>query len=112
MKKSTVSRPSSASSPRRSGPDAVARGLDRTNGGSHEDGERQMLLAAMNAFRQGDFSVRLPAGWAGVHGKIADAFNDVLAVSERRARETARLSRQVGREGRLKQRLEQQHRQL
>ena len=53
----------------------------------------RQLLAAMLAFREGDFGVRLPADLVGLHGKIADAFNDIVAVSERRARETARARR-------------------
>ena len=67
--------------------------------------ETQLLLEAMLAFRNGNFSGRLPVGWTGVYGKIADAFNDVLAMNERRAQETARVSRLVGREGKLKQRM-------
>jgi len=67
--------------------------------------ENQMLLQALQAFRQGDFSVRLPASWTGIHGKIADAFNDVLTMNERRSKETARVSHVVGREGRLRQRM-------
>src|SRR5262245_49876029 len=63
------------------------------------------LLMAMLAFRDGDFAVRLPSDLTGLDGKIADAFNDVIAVSERRARETARISRSVGKEGKLKQRM-------
>jgi len=63
------------------------------------------LLDAMLAFRSGDFSVRMPSDETGLRGKIADAFNDILAVSERRAEETARVSRVVGKEGKLKQRM-------
>ncbi|MFZ2281227.1 MAG: HAMP domain-containing protein [Prosthecobacter sp.] len=59
----------------------------------------------MLAFRKGDFTTRLPEGWTGVRGKIADAFNDVLGMSERRAGEAARVSRVVGKEGRLRQRI-------
>ena len=51
------------------------------------------LLEAMLAFRSGDFSVRLPSGWFGIYGKIADTFNDVLIMNERRASETARVQR-------------------
>ena len=65
----------------------------------------RQLLAAMLAFRSGDFAVRMPSDLTGVNGKIADAFNDIAAVSERRARETARVSRAVGKEGKLKQRM-------
>ena len=49
--------------------------------------------------------MRLPSDLTGVDGKIADAFNDIAAVSERRARETARVSHAVGKEGKLKQRM-------
>jgi hypothetical protein len=44
-------------------------------------------------------------GVTGVEGKIADAFNDIVSLAERRARETARVSHMVGREGKLKQRM-------
>src|SRR6476659_64732 len=63
------------------------------------------LLSAMLSFRAGDFAARMPADLVGVEGKIADAFNDVVALSERRAKETARVTRAVGREGKLRQRM-------
>ena len=47
----------------------------------------------------------MPADLTGINGKIADAFNDIVAVSERRARETARVSHAVGKEGKLRQRM-------
>src|SRR6476660_593576 len=76
----------------------------KSNG--HEDGEfSKQLLKVILSFRNGDFAVRLPSDLVGLEGKIADAFNDVIAVSERRARETARVSRAVGKEGKLKQRM-------
>src|SRR6187455_1504555 len=65
----------------------------------------KQLLGALLSFREGDFAVRLPADLVGVDGKIADAFNEIAAVSERRARETTRVSRAVGKEGKLKQRM-------
>src|ERR1700716_2180132 len=63
------------------------------------------LLSAMVLLRDGDFAVRLPADLTGLDGKIADVFNDIAAVSDRRARETARVSHAVGKEGKLKQRM-------
>src|SRR6202142_2399800 len=63
------------------------------------------LLMAMMAFRDGDFSVRLPADWPGMDGRIAEAFNQSLAHEGRISREVARLSVTVGKEGRLKQRM-------
>src|SRR5512133_2768872 len=63
------------------------------------------LLTAMLAFRDGDFAVRMRSDLTGVDGKIADAFNEIATLSERRARETARVSCAVGKEGKLKQRM-------
>src|SRR4051794_10471432 len=65
----------------------------------------RQLLSAMLAFRDGDFAVRLPTDVAGVNGKIADAFNEIVGISDRRARETTRVSHAVGKEGKLKQRM-------
>jgi hypothetical protein len=40
--------------------------------------DNKQLLAALMAFKRGDFTVRLPDDWTGVAGKIADTFNDVI----------------------------------
>src|SRR4029453_10717753 len=63
------------------------------------------LLDALTALRQGKRGVRLPVGWTGLAGKVADAFNDVVELNERMAGELGRLSRVVGKEGKLAQRL-------
>lgn len=34
------------------------------------------ILGALNALKRGDASVRLPAEWHGVLGRVADVFND------------------------------------
>jgi HAMP domain-containing protein/signal transduction histidine kinase/CheY-like chemotaxis protein len=65
----------------------------------------QMLLAAMIAFRDGDFSWRLPSDWVGTEGRIAEAFNQAVAHEDRLTREVERLSVTVGRDGRLRQRM-------
>ena len=67
--------------------------------------EMVALLAALTALKQGRTGVRLPPDWTGVAGKVADAFNDVVELNERMAGELARLSRVVGKEGKLAQRL-------
>src|SRR6202167_731029 len=79
----------------------------RGNGASEDAaaGRSRQLLMAMIAFRDGDFSVRLPADWPGIDGRIAEAFNQSLAHEGRISREVARLSETVGKEGRLKQRM-------
>ena len=47
----------------------------------------RQMLSAMTSFRDGDFSVRLPADWAGTDGRIAEAFNQAIAHDERISRE-------------------------
>src|SRR5205814_4818288 len=64
----------------------------------------RLLLSALSALKQGDASVRLPIEWTGLHGKIAETFNDVLELNGRMAEELARLRNKVGKEGKLKQR--------
>ena len=63
------------------------------------------LLHALTALREGQSGVRLPSQWTGIAGKVADAFNDVVSVNEKMTSELSRLSRAVGKEGKLSQRL-------
>ncbi|ADV67862.1 HAMP domain-containing protein [Deinococcus maricopensis] len=67
--------------------------------------DEHLLLAALNAYKKGDFTARLPVTWTGVAGKIADAFNEVLENSERIAADVARVGRIVGKEGKVTQRV-------
>ena len=68
--------------------------------------ERDMtlILAALTALKKGDGSVRLPAEWTGLPGKVAEALNDVVELNQRMAEELSRLSVVVGKEGKVKQR--------
>src|SRR5262245_18154498 len=59
------------------------------------------LLAALKAFRKGNFSVRLPVDLTGIDGEIADTFNDVVELNERMSREIERLSHIVGKQGKV-----------
>src|ERR671925_154736 len=87
-----------------------SRGRAKTNGklnqsGNHEyAAELGQLLNVLVQYRNGNFSARLPNTWTGAIGKMADVMNEILTVSERRASETARICRVVGKEGRLRQR--------
>src|ERR1700689_1532921 len=72
---------------------------------NNSEARSQMLLAAMLAFRDGDFSWRLPSDWADAEGRIAEAFNQTIAQEDRISTEVARLSETVGRDGRLRQRM-------
>src|SRR5580765_3332444 len=83
-------------------PAGVPLGARRENG---VDSFAKELLDALLALRDGKFAVRLPSDLIGLSGKIADAFNDIATVSERRATESARVSHAVGKEGKLKQRM-------
>jgi HAMP domain-containing protein len=62
------------------------------------------MLAALTALKQGDSRVRLPLEWGGLSGKVAEAFNDVVELNERMAEELVRLSKTVGKQGKLQQR--------
>ncbi len=62
------------------------------------------LLAVLRAFQRGDFSVRLPSSYTGVAGEIAEALNGAVSHSESLCNALGRISRSVGKEGRLGQR--------
>ena len=66
--------------------------------------DQRQLLAALRAIRKGDFSVRLPLDQEGIAGEIAEALNDVVELNQRTAKELQRISRVVGRDGRIGQR--------
>jgi HAMP domain-containing protein/CheY-like chemotaxis protein len=81
------------------GPGAASKGQ------SEQDRFARLLLNAMVEFRDGNFGVRLPSDLTGLDGKLADTFNQVATLSDRRAREVARVTRMVGKEGKLKERM-------
>src|SRR6202142_1295260 len=62
------------------------------------------LLKTLIAFKDGDFSVRLPVDRTGVAGKIADTLNDIFKLNERMSSEFWRISSAVGKEGKINQR--------
>ncbi|MGH8570536.1 MAG: HAMP domain-containing protein, partial [Gammaproteobacteria bacterium] len=66
--------------------------------------DTRRVLNALISVKNGDFSVRLPVDWTGVNGKIADTFNDIATQNERITKELERVSRAVGREGKIGQR--------
>ena len=62
------------------------------------------VLGALTDLKKGNPAAQLPQDWTGVFGKVADAFNDVVAENLRMSHELARLSKVVGKEGKLKER--------
>src|SRR5438477_65555 len=89
---------------------AVARtatngGKAKTNGGVPSERALQELLRALTAARDGDFSVRLPARRGSVMGEIAAVYNQMADTNARMAKELVRVSRVIGREGRMTERM-------
>ena len=64
-----------------------------------------VLLGVLADVERGDFSARMPLEWTGVAGKIADRLNNVIAANQTLGIELAKVSRLVGKEGKLSQRL-------
>jgi len=67
--------------------------------------ELSELLTALQAVRDGDFSVRLPGDWTGLEGKIADTLNEIVAANARIADELERVGTVVGKRGKTRQRV-------
>ncbi|MFV2088827.1 HAMP domain-containing protein, partial [Micromonospora sp. LOL_021] len=65
------------------------------------------LAEALRRVGQGDLKVRLPRR-VGVAGEVADAFNEVVSLQERQHLDLRRISRIVGRDGRLSERLDEE----
>jgi HAMP domain-containing protein/CheY-like chemotaxis protein len=61
----------------------------------------KLLLKTLVAFKKGDFSARLPGEWTGEAGKIADTLNEIIELSDKTAKELDRVSRVVGKEGKI-----------
>ena len=68
------------------------------------------LLRALQSVRDGDFKVRLPSDKTGLAGKLADAFNDIVAQNQRLAEELERAGQNVGKDGRTRHRVAMERR--
>jgi methyl-accepting chemotaxis protein len=67
--------------------------------------EANILLKTLIAFKKGNFSVRMPVDQIGVAGKIADTLNDILELNQKMVSEFERISRAVGKDGKISQRV-------
>jgi len=63
------------------------------------------LLAALQAMRAGDFSIRMSGDQLGIEAKIADTFNEIVAANQRMAQQLEHVGQRVGREGKAKDRV-------
>ncbi|HEY5541925.1 MAG TPA: HAMP domain-containing protein, partial [Candidatus Binatia bacterium] len=71
----------------------------------HDRLDAKQLLQMLSAVKKGDFSMRLPATWVGIDGKIADTMNEIVEMMSDSTKEIERVSRVVGRDGKLSQRV-------
>jgi HAMP domain-containing protein/CheY-like chemotaxis protein/signal transduction histidine kinase len=76
----------------------------RASNGKNESVDLSVILGCLQTMRDGDFSVRLPGHWTGLHGKIADTFNEIVAANQKMAKELTRVGQAVGKEGRTSER--------
>jgi HAMP domain-containing protein len=66
--------------------------------------DEKQLLRTLVAIKKGDFSVRMPIDQIGIAGKIADTLNEVIELNESMAKELERISKLVGKDGKINQR--------
>src|SRR4051812_28302752 len=66
--------------------------------------DKKELLNALQAFKRGDFSVRLDERGKGIDAKIAETFNSVVETNQRMSKELWRISKVVGRDGKIDER--------
>ena len=74
------------------------------NGVAVGTSDLRVLLAGLQAMRDGNFSIRLPGDWTGLEGKIADTFNEIVAANQTMAQELKRVGQVVGKEGKTSER--------
>ena len=67
--------------------------------------DQRKLLRALQAVRDGDFSVRLPSDHTGLAGKIADTLNEIVTSNQRLALELERAGQIVGKDGQTRHRM-------
>jgi signal transduction histidine kinase/HAMP domain-containing protein/ActR/RegA family two-component response regulator len=65
----------------------------------------EVLLRVLCDVKAGDFTARMPLHWTGVGGKVADRLNEIIGANQALGTELERVSRVVGKEGKLSQRV-------
>jgi signal transduction histidine kinase/HAMP domain-containing protein/CheY-like chemotaxis protein len=71
-----------------------------------EETRPRALAEAMVRVHRGDFTVRLPR-WDGPFSDVGELFNELVVLLDRHNRDLLRISRVVGREGRMLERLDE-----
>ena len=67
--------------------------------------DANVLLSVLAQVRGGDFNARMPLEWRGMAGEIAEGLNDVIIANQALEVELARVSRAVGKQGDLSERV-------
>jgi len=67
--------------------------------------DAKTLLSVLARMKEGDFTARMPLDWPGIAGKAADDLNEVIIANQSLETELARVSRVVGKQGELSQRV-------
>src|SRR5215471_20435144 len=83
----------------------TVRGSNGRQGAQQTSLDQRKLLLALQAVRDGDFSVRLPSDQTGLAGKVADTFNEIVTANQRLARELERVGQIVGKDGKTRHRM-------
>ncbi len=93
--------------PRRSHayPPTVGWGRSALRPATTDDLDEAVLLGVLSDLKNGDFTARMPVDWTGTAGKVADTLNDIVTANQTLGLELARVSRVVGKEGKLSQRV-------
>src|SRR5688572_24777287 len=100
---------------RRRTPTVVKLKNTATNGGGNGPAapaelDLKKLLRALQAVRDGDFSIRLAPDQTGLPGKIADTFNELVSCNQKLADELERAGQLVGKEGKTRVRVASERR--
>ncbi|HEY6392319.1 MAG TPA: HAMP domain-containing protein, partial [Bryobacteraceae bacterium] len=82
---------------------ATAKATPATRNGSSTR-DNNVLLKTLIAFKRGNFAIRMPVDEVGVPGKIADTLNEILELNQKMVSEFARISKAVGKDGKITQR--------
>jgi len=67
--------------------------------------ERREVLAALRAFKRGEFATRMRENLTGVDGQIAEAFNEIVLMVDGIRAEAAAVSQDVGKAGNAARRM-------
>ena len=73
---------------------------------SQDDLDVKQLIVVLNAYRKGNFTVRMPSDLVGLPGKVADTLNDIIDMAQEITTEFERVAQFVGKQGKVGERIE------